>query len=118
MTDDRLVAKTEQYREMLEAALAEASPAVEGDAGEAAGDTAEETSGETDGSEAASADGETGRELIGMARNYLEDGRHYEDEGDHVTALAAYSYGHGWLDAGVRSGAIDAEDPELFVVDG
>ena len=42
-----------------------------------------------------------------MARSYLEDGRHFRDEGDLVNALASFSYGHGWLDAGARSGLLD-----------
>jgi hypothetical protein len=43
-----------------------------------------------------------------MARSYLNDGRHFRDEDDLVNALASFSYGYGWLDAGVRMG--------LFVV--
>jgi len=42
-----------------------------------------------------------------MARSYLEDGRHFRDEDDLVNALAAFSYGHAWLDAGARIGVFD-----------
>ncbi|MEF8781726.1 MAG: DUF357 domain-containing protein [Haloarculaceae archaeon] len=52
-----------------------------------------------------------------MARSYLEDGRHFRDEGDMVNALAALSYGHAWLDAGARIGLFDVpEEGHLFTV--
>lgn len=41
-----------------------------------------------------------------MAEAYLADGRHFREHGDPVNALAAFSYGHGWLDAGIRSGLL------------
>ena len=47
-----------------------------------------------------------------MARSYLEDGRHFRDEGDRVNALAAFSYGHAWLDAGARIGLFDVPEGE------
>ncbi|MFB6255666.1 MAG: DUF357 domain-containing protein [Haloplanus sp.] len=52
-----------------------------------------------------------------MARSYLEDGRHFRAEGDPVNALAAFAYGHGWLDAGARLGLFDVPaDTDLFTV--
>jgi len=42
-----------------------------------------------------------------MATSYLEDGRHFREEDDPVNALAAFSYGHAWLDAGARIGLFD-----------
>lgn len=42
-----------------------------------------------------------------MAESYLEDGRHFKSEDDLVNALAAFSYGHAWLDAGARVGLFD-----------
>jgi hypothetical protein len=52
-----------------------------------------------------------------MARSYLEDGRHFRAAEDPVNALAAFSYGHAWLDAGARIGlfAVPA-DGDLFTV--
>ena len=52
-----------------------------------------------------------------MAASYLEDGRHFREDDDPVNALAAFSYGYGWLDAGVRMGlfAVPA-GTELFTV--
>ncbi len=41
-----------------------------------------------------------------MAVSYLADGRHFCEEDDLVNALAAFSYGHGWVDAGVRIGVL------------
>jgi hypothetical protein len=52
-----------------------------------------------------------------MARSYLEDGRHFRDDDDPVNALAAFSYGHAWLDAGARIGLFDVPDEgHLFTV--
>ena len=46
-------------------------------------------------------------ECAEMATSYLEDGRHFREEEDLVNALAAFSYGHAWLDAGARIGLFD-----------
>jgi len=52
-----------------------------------------------------------------MARSYLEDGRHFRAEDDPVNALAAFSYGHAWLDAGARMGVFEVPtDGDLFTV--
>ncbi|MFB6179389.1 MAG: DUF357 domain-containing protein [Halorientalis sp.] len=52
-----------------------------------------------------------------MARSYLEDGRHFREADDLVNALASFSYGHAWLDAGARMGLFDVpEDGHLFTV--
>lgn len=58
-----------------------------------------------------------GADCTEMARSYLEDGRHFRQEGDLVNALAAFSYGHAWLDAGARIGLFDVPtDGHLFTV--
>ena len=50
-----------------------------------------------------------------MAESYLEDGRHFRSQGDPVNALASFSYGHGWMDAGARIGLFEVPpDHELF----
>jgi hypothetical protein len=50
-----------------------------------------------------------------MAESYLDDGRHFRGNDDPVNALAAFSYGYGWLDAGVRMGLFAVpEGTELF----
>ncbi|MFB6124387.1 MAG: DUF357 domain-containing protein [Halanaeroarchaeum sp.] len=52
-----------------------------------------------------------------MARSYLEDGRHFRASADPVNALAAFSYGHAWLDAGARIGLFDVPtEGHLFTV--
>lgn len=93
MTD--LEAKTEQYEDMLAAALdaATVAPPAETPLAEAAGEYDE------------------------MARSYLEDGRHFHAEDDPVNALAAYAYGHAWLDAGARIGLFEVPTAgHLFTV--
>jgi len=56
-------------------------------------------------------------EYEGMARSYLEDGRHFRETDDPVNALAAFSYGHAWLDAGARIGLFDVpSEGHLFTV--
>ncbi|MEF8857021.1 MAG: DUF357 domain-containing protein [Haloplanus sp.] len=52
-----------------------------------------------------------------MAASYLDDGRHFRDADDTVNALAAFSYGYGWLDAGVRMGLFAVpEETDLFTI--
>ena len=46
-------------------------------------------------------------DYLGMAQAYLADAEHFAEKGDLDRALAAASYAHGWLDAGVRLGILD-----------
>ncbi|MEM0129522.1 MAG: DUF357 domain-containing protein [Thermoplasmata archaeon] len=46
-------------------------------------------------------------DVLGMARAYLADAEHFARTGDPERALAAVSYAHGWIDAGVRLGILD-----------
>jgi uncharacterized protein len=46
-------------------------------------------------------------DFLSMARAYLSDAKHFHEIGDEERALAAASYAHGWLDAGVRLGILD-----------
>ncbi|MFW5978108.1 MAG: DUF357 domain-containing protein [Halohasta sp.] len=91
-----LAEKTDRYERMLADALAaaEQTPPAETPLAEAATD------------------------CRAMAESYLRDGRHFRDEEeDLVNALAAFSYGYGWLDAGVRMGLFSTpEDTELFTM--
>lgn len=53
-----------------------------------------------------------------MAASYLEDGRHFRERNDPVNALASFSYGHAWLDAGARIGLFEVPtDGHLFTVE-
>lgn len=56
--------------------------------------------------------GQAAAACLEMARSYLEDGRHFVAEDDRVNALAAFSYGHGWLDAGARIGLFEIPDDD------
>jgi uncharacterized protein len=49
------------------------------------------------------------KDFLVMARSYYNDGLHFRAIGDLVNALVCFSYGHGWLDAGVRVGALRTE---------
>jgi hypothetical protein len=61
--------------------------------------------------------GEAAAECLEMAESYLEDGRHFRAADDPVNALASFSYGYGWLDAGVRMGLFAVpDDTELFTI--
>jgi uncharacterized protein len=51
-------------------------------------------------------------DFLSMARAYLSDAEHFRDGGDFERALAAASYAHGWLDAGVRLGILDGGDDD------
>jgi hypothetical protein len=51
-------------------------------------------------------------DFLTMARAYLSDAEHFRDAGDRDRALAAVSYAHGWLDAGVRLGLLDGGNDE------
>jgi hypothetical protein len=85
-----LTEKTDRYERMLADALAAADVAV------------------PPGTPLADAAGEC-RE---MAASYLEDGRHFRSDDDLVNALASFSYGYGWLDAGVRMGLFSVPESE------
>ena len=56
-------------------------------------------------------------DFLDMASRYHADARHFESEGDLVTAFAAVTYAHAWLDAGARIGLFRVGDSRLFVVD-
>lgn len=93
MTD--IDAKTDEYERLLSEAINAADVAPQPDTPLAAG----------------------AEECLEMARSYLADGRHFRAEDDPVNALAAFSYGHGWLDAGARLGVLAVPaDGHLFTV--
>lgn len=56
-------------------------------------------------------------DFMQMAKNYFSDANHFRQKGELLTALAAYSYAHAWLDAGVRAGFLDGKgDNQLFIL--
>lgn len=94
MTAD-LAEKTDRYEGLLAEALAEATVAAPADTPLAEG----------------------GQDCLEMATSYLEDGRHFRENDDLVNALAAFSYGHAWLDAGARLGVLSVPtEGHLFTV--
>lgn len=61
--------------------------------------------------------GEAAATCTEMANAYLTDGQHFVAEDDLVNALAAFSYGHAWLDAGARIGVLSVpKEGDLFAV--
>ncbi len=56
-------------------------------------------------------------DFLAMARSYLADAEHFSRSGDPDRALAAASYAHGWLDAGVRRGILNGgNDDQRFTL--
>ncbi len=56
-------------------------------------------------------------DFLSMARNYFNDAKHFESKGKTDLALAAYSYAHAWLDAGVKAGFLNGKgDNRLFTL--
>lgn len=51
-----------------------------------------------------------------MAGSYYGDGMHFLEDEDMVNALVCFSYGHAWLDAGVKLGIFKVSDENLFTV--
>mgnify|MGYP000324327123 FL=1 len=91
-----LIAKTDRYEEMFADALAAAEIAVP----------------------PLTPLGTAAAEIREMALSYLEDGRHFRENDDPVNALASFSYGYGWLDAGVRMGLFEIPDEtHLFTME-
>jgi len=56
-------------------------------------------------------------DFLDMVERYLEDAKHFSNEGKKVDAFAALNYAHGFLDAGARIGVFDVHDNKLFAVD-
>lgn len=56
-------------------------------------------------------------DFLDMAQRYFDDAHYFEKKGDIVTAFAALSYAHGWLDAGARIKLFEVKDSKLFTVD-
>lgn len=56
-------------------------------------------------------------DYLTMANNYFNDALHFQEQKELLTALAAFSYAHAWLDAGVRAGLFDGKnDDQLFTL--
>jgi len=88
--------KTERYARLLDTALASVSPAPD----------------------PATPPHACAREILFISGVYLHHGRHRITSRHNEDALACFSYGHGWLDAGVQAGLfIIHANREIFTVD-
>ena len=68
--------------------------------------------------EITASDKTTAEDFLKMAKDYLSDAKHFREKGDLLTALAAASYAHAWLDAGARAGLFKVDSSSnLFTVD-
>lgn len=57
------------------------------------------------------------KDFLEMAENYYSDAIFFREKEKPLTALAAFSYAHAWLDAGVRAGILNGKkDNKLFVL--
>lgn len=64
-----------------------------------------------------SADSEEAKSFLDTAQRYFSDAKYFRQKGDLLTALAAVSYAHAWLDAGAKLGFFDVKDNRLFCVE-
>lgn len=55
-------------------------------------------------------------DYLSMAKNYLEDGKVFQEKEDYKRALASFSYAYGWIDAGVRIGLFYGIDRDMFTL--
>ncbi len=55
-------------------------------------------------------------DFLSMSKNYFNDAKYFKEQGKLLTSLAAFSYAHAWLDAGVRARVFDAKDDQLFTL--
>lgn len=56
-------------------------------------------------------------DFLAMAQNYFNDAKHFQEKGDLLNALAAFSYAHAWIDAGVRAKILDGKNNDkLFTL--
>jgi hypothetical protein len=55
-------------------------------------------------------------DFLSMAKNYFSDAKFFKEQKNFLTALAAFSYAHAWLDAGVRAKVFEATDDQLFTL--
>ena len=93
MTAD-LYEKTQRYEKLLRAALEKAVPS------------------SIEGSHMIA----VAKDFKTMADSYHKDGLFFMEQNDYVNALASFSYGHAWLDAGAKLGVFNVDDDILFTI--
>ncbi len=55
--------------------------------------------------------------IVEIVSCYLQDAKHFWQDGKLADAFACLNYAHGWLDCGARLGIFDVKDNKLFTVD-
>lgn len=57
-------------------------------------------------------------DFLRMAQSYYQDGVYFLNKENYEDALASFSYGHAWLDAGMRLGIFKSgsNDCKLFSI--
>jgi hypothetical protein len=56
------------------------------------------------------------KDFLDMAQNYFNDAKYFKKQGNLLTSLAAFSYAHAWLDAGVRAKLFETTNDQLFTL--
>jgi hypothetical protein len=54
---------------------------------------------------------------LDMAERYINDARHFREQGKVVLAYGCLNYAHGWLDCGAMLKFFLVDDDRLFTVD-
>ena len=54
--------------------------------------------------------------VLDMAERYYKDAIYWQKKKQLVTALAAVSYAHGWIDCGSKLGLFNVKDSRLFII--
>jgi hypothetical protein len=88
----KLSEKTRRYKKLLEIALADVRIKIK------------------------SPEQKVAEKYLTMARAYYNDGIYFYEKNDMVNALACFSYGHAWLDAGVILDVFEVSDTKLFTI--
>lgn len=58
------------------------------------------------------------KDFLETAKNYFSDARYFREKGDWITAFAAVTYAHAFLDAGARAKLFDTGgDTTLFAAE-
>lgn len=56
------------------------------------------------------------KDFLSMAKNYFNDAKYFKEKDKLLISLAAFSYAHAWLDAGVRAGFFVTTNDQLFTL--
>ena len=54
--------------------------------------------------------------FLRMAKDYFNDAKYFKEKNDYLNSLAALSYAHAWLDAGVKAQYFETKNDNLFTL--